>query len=175
MSDRKAGDDAAANRGPVPPIIDSRSAYRAALRWGFATAIDRGARVITCVDPDFAEWPLSDPELLEQLTAWLRLPQRSLVLLAAGYDEVPRRHPRFTAWRRDWAHVLQAWQAPAEMAGDLPSVLLDERSVNVQLIDATHWRGRAQIDLRSTHLWHERIDVVLQRAERAFAVNTLGL
>jgi hypothetical protein len=175
MNEGSAAEGGTGGAGAAPPVIDSRSAYRAALRWGFAAAIGRGARVITCVDPDFAEWPLSDPELLAQLTSWLRLPQRGLVLLAASYDEVPRRHPRFTAWRRDWAHVLQAWQAPAEMAGDLPSVLLDDRSVNVQLIDATHWRGRAQLDLRSTHLWHERIDVVLQRAERAFAVNTLGL
>ena len=159
----------------LPPVIDSRAAYRAALLWGFDTAIAQGARTITCVDADFVEWPLGDPALLAQLTGWLRLPQRNLVLLAAGYDEVPRQHPRFNAWRRDWTHAMQAWQAPPEMAATLPSLLLDDRSLSVHLVDATHWRGSARLDLRSAHLWHERVDTVLQRSERAFAANTLGL
>jgi hypothetical protein len=43
------------------------------------------------------------------------------------------------------------------------------------LIDSEHWRGRAALDVRTRVLWAEKIDVVLQRSELAFAVNTLGL
>jgi len=157
------------------PLIDTRAGWQAALRWGFETAIARGARRITCVDASFETWPLDDPALLQQLTAWLRLPQRRLVLLARQFDELPRRFARFTAWRRDFAHAVEPWQAPDELAAGLPSLLLDDGAISVQLIDDTHWRGRAEVDVPAAVLWRERVDVVLQRSEPAFAVNTLGL
>lgn len=157
------------------PLIDSRASFCAALRWGFETALANGARCITCADPNFEDWPLDEAALLQSLTAWLRLPQRRLVLLAAGYDTVPRRLPRFTGWRRDWAHAIQAWQAPQEFALDVPTLLLDERSVSVHLLDPLNWRGRAAVDAGARLLWQEKIDVVLQRSEAAFAVTTLGL
>jgi hypothetical protein len=157
------------------PIIDSRESFAGALRWGFETAAAEGARCITCVDPSFEHWPLDDPALLQVLTAWARLPQRRLVLLAARYDEVPRRQPRFTAWRRDWAHVVTALQAPEEFAAELPTLLLDDRKHSVTLIDPLNWRGRAAVDVRARLLLQEKVDVVLQRSEAGFAVTTLGL
>ncbi len=157
------------------PVIDSRAAWQAGVVWGIDAAMARGARRITCVDPDFENWPLDDPALLQRLTAWLRLPQRRLVLLARHYDEVPRRFPRFTAWRRDFAHAIEAWQAPLELSQDLPMLLLDDGPISVQLIDDVRWRGRAAVDQRAATLWRERTDVVLQRSEPAFAISTLGL
>jgi hypothetical protein len=157
------------------PEIDSFKAWAEALRWGLETACSEGARCITCVDPSFEHWPLDEQPLLQALTAWARLPQRRLVLLAARFDEVPRRQPRFTAWRRDWAHVVQALQAPPEFVAELPRVLLDDRVLSVQLLDAERWRGRAALDRRARLLMQERVDVVLQRSEPAFAVTTLGL
>ena len=158
-----------------PPIIDTRESFQAALRWGFEHAAADGARCITCVDASFEHWPLDDAGLLEGLTAWAKLPQRRLVLLATRYDEVPRRQPRFTAWRRDWAHALTALQSPQDFAADLPTLLLDDRKTSVHLIDALNWRGRAGVDPRARMLWQEKIDVVLQRSEAGFAVTTLGL
>lgn len=157
------------------PAIDTRAAWQAAVMWGLDAAVARGARRITCVDPGFENWPLDDPALLQRLTAWLRLPLRRLVMLARHYDEVPRRLPRFTAWRRDFAHAIDAWQAPLELSQDLPSLLVDDGPICVQLIDDVRWRGRAMVDQRAATLWRERIDVVLQRSEPAFAVSTLGL
>ncbi len=157
------------------PVIDSRGGFVAALRWGLRRAIALDARLIGFVDPAFSDWPLDDAEMSQALTGWLRLPGRRLCLLAAGYDEVPRRWPRFTAWRRDWAHAIDAWQAPPELASALPTLLMADRDVTVQLIDVVHWRGRAAVDQRRAVMWREQIDAVLQRSERAFAVNTLGL
>lgn len=157
------------------PLIDTRAGWQAALHWGFETALQRGARRITCVDPTFETWPLDDPALLAGLTAWLRLPQRRLVMLARQYDEVPRRFPRFTAWRRDFGHAVEPWQAPEELASDLPNLLLDDGPVSVQLVDEMHWRGRAAVDARSATLLRERTDAILQRSTPAFAVATLGL
>jgi hypothetical protein len=159
----------------TPPRMESREDFAQAVRWGFAAAVADGARCITCVDPGFELWPLDDAPLLESLTAWLRLPQRRLVLLAASYDEVPRRQSRFTAWRRDWTHAIQALQCAQEFAADLPTLLIDDRRTCVHLIDPVHGRGRAERDARSRLLWQDKVDVVLQRSEPAFAVTTLGL
>jgi hypothetical protein len=156
-----------------PPAIDTRAGFVAALQWGIDHAVAQAARRIVCVDADFAEWPLDS--FTAKLTPWLRLPQRRLVLLARHYDEVPRRWPRFTAWRRDWAHAIEAWQPAEGHEGDLPTLLLADARLSVQLVDAVHWRGRASLDARQARVWSEEIDVVLQRCEPAFAVSSLGL
>ena len=163
------------NQTSEPPVIDSRSAFTGALLWAFDTAMAQRARRIVCCDGDFALWPLDDARWLQDLTAWLRTPQRKLVLLARSYDEVPRRSPRFNAWRANWSHAIEAWVAPAELAADLPTVLVADGTVGVQLLDAVHWRGRASTEVRSVLQWTQDIDAVLQRSERGFPVNTLGL
>jgi hypothetical protein len=159
----------------APPVIDSQVSFWAAVAWGFETALSLGARRVVCADTDFAIWPWDEPATLTPLTAWLRLPQRSLVLLARDFDTVPRLHPRFNHWRRDWAHAISAWQTPADWRQDIPSLLVADRPVSVQLIDSTHWRGRAQTDERTAQDLRTGLDVVLQRSEPAFAVRTLGL
>jgi hypothetical protein len=158
-----------------PLAVTSRGGFADAVCWGLQTAAAQGARRIVCVDADFALWPLDEAELLDTMTAWLRLPQRQLLLLARRYDEVPRRFPRFTGWRRDWAHAVCAWQAPEDVAPALPTLLVTDTDVVVQLVDAVHIRGRAEQDGRRARAWREAIDVVLQRSEPAFAVSTLGL
>jgi hypothetical protein len=158
-----------------PPTIDSRAAFLAAVQWGFRCAVTQRARRIVCADGDFALWPLDEPALLQTLTDWLRTPQRKLVLLARTYDEVPRCCPRFNAWRSDWSHAIEAWIAPSELAADLPTLLVADSPVGLQLLDRVHWRGRASTDVRSVARWHQDIDAVLQRSERGFPVITLGL
>jgi len=157
----------------LPPIT-SRAEFGAAVVWGVQTAALRGARRLWFTDPDFADWPLDDPALLAHLTAWLRLPQRCLVLLAASYDDVGRCKPRFVAWRRDWAHAVEAW-SPQDLPADLPTWLLDDGTVSVAVADRVHWRGRCAIDPRQAHLRRQELDAVLQRSEAAFPVNKLGL
>ena len=159
----------------APPVIDSRASFKAALRWGFDAAIAQDARRIVCADADFAEWPWDDPELLDALANWFRRPQRRLVLLAGSYDEVPRRHPRFNAWRAAWAHAMDAWQPPVDLKLELPTLLSCDRAASVHLVDARHWRGRCSNDERQARRWCDEIDACLQHSERAFPVNTLGL
>jgi hypothetical protein len=161
-----------------PPVIDSRAGFAAALQWGFARAMREGGRSrrILCIDRDFADWPLDAPELHTQLTAWLkRGAQRQLVLLAASFDEMPRRHARFVAWRRHFTHAVFPFAAPEDMAAVLPTLLLDDDGTLVRLIDPVHWRGRVSADERSALPWREQIDAVLQRSEAAFPAQSLGL
>lgn len=174
-----AADPTAMPNGDDAPRIDSRAGFGAALGWGFHTAMAAGARRIVCADRDWVDWPVwNDAALLQALAAWLRRPQRRLVMLACRYDELERRCPRFNAWRADWMHAIEAWQPPEELAAELPTVLVSEggeNAVSVHLIDAQHWRGRAEVDVRRARQWCEELDVVLQRSERTWAVRPLGL
>jgi hypothetical protein len=157
------------------PKIDSRAGFEAALHWGFAQAIEADARRIVAVDRDFADWPLGDPALLDRLTAWVRLPQRQLVLLGSDWDEVPRRHARFMPWRRTWAHAIVAWQRPDDLDVELPTLLLDDGPLLVRLFDRERWRGRAELDARQARLVRDEIDAVLQRSTPALPATQLGL
>jgi hypothetical protein len=157
------------------PVFDSHAAFGAALRWGFEQAIARGARRIVCVDPDFTDWPLGDATLLARLVPWLRQPQRRLVLLAARFDELPRHHPRFVGWRRDWVHAVSAWQAPDELQRALPTLLLVDDALAVRVIDRSRWRGRTLHDARECRPYHDEIDAVLQRSAPGLPVTELGL
>jgi hypothetical protein len=159
----------------APPLIDSRAGFQAAVRWGLEQAVGQGARRLLVCDEELADWPLDEPPLLDMLTAWARLPQRRLVLLARRYDELPRRQPRFTAWRRDWDHALEAWTPVDDAPRELPTLLASDTGVCVLLADRLRWRGSAAVDARRARGWVESIDAVLQRSERAFAVKTLGL
>jgi len=157
------------------PVIDSRAGFVAALRWGFAQAFARDARRIVCVDPDFADWPLGEPALLESMSQWLRRPQRQWLLLGAGFDEVPRRHPRFVSWRRSWSHAVFAWQAPEDSCASLPTLLLDDGPLLVHLVDRVHWRGRVGLDARESRPYRDETDAVLQRSTQTLPATQLGL
>ncbi len=156
------------------PAITSRDEFAAAVHWGVQTAAARGARRLCITDPNFADWPLDDPSLLDALTSWLRLPQRRLVLLAETYEDVVRFKPRFVAWRRHWVHVVEAW-SPQDLPADLPTLLLDDGPVCVALADRLRWRGRVSVGARDAQRWRERVDALLQRSQAAFPVSSLGL
>jgi hypothetical protein len=160
-----------------PPVIDSRASAQAALQWGFDAAMAEGARRIVCVDRDWAAWPVLDNAALHQaLGAWLRRPQRRLVLLGRGFETLSVRCPRLERWRADWMHAIEAWQLPEDRAGaEPPTLLLSDGAVSVHLIDAETGRGRAERDPRRARQWCEEIDAAIQRSERTWAVRPLGL
>lgn len=156
-------------------LFDSRGAFQDAVRQAFDTAIGRGARRIVCCDPDFADWPLDDAALLDRLVPWLKLPQRRLVLLAADWSVLPRRHPRFVAWRSPWVHAVEGWAPGEGDDAELPRVLVDDGKVFVHLRDAEHWRGRAGQDAAEAQRWRDTIDARIERAQAAFFLRPLGL
>jgi hypothetical protein len=61
------------------------------------------------------------------------------------------------------------------MSAAVPTLLHDDGPVLVRLIDPTHWRGRAALDAREARLVRDEVDALLQRSERSFAANPLGL
>lgn len=172
---QKGQEPAAAALPGEPPRMNSPIAAAEALRWGLVAATAGQARSITCVSTHFESWPLDDAQLLQALTAWLRGPQRRLVLLSTDFDRLNRALPRFAQWRRDWVHAVPAWRCPAELAPGLVEGLFDDRSISVQVFDAETGRGRASNQPRHAFLLAQQTDVVLQRSEAAWPLKTLGL
>ena len=169
MTDTSAPDE------PQVPDVHSRASFRHAIVWAAALANESKARHMWWVDPDFSEWPLDDPNLLQSIAQWARLPQRRLFVLAGSFDAFASRHPRFTAWRRSWSHVVDTRAVAEDDCPSIPSWLLVEHAGHVELIDRAHWRGRAGLDARRTHTMVEEIDALAQRSSPDFPVSRLGL
>jgi len=158
--------------------VTTRVDFQQAVREAIATAEREGWPAMAFVDSDFAEWPLNEPALIDTLTRWA-LPHRRLTLVALGFDELRRRHPRFVEWRRLWSHVVDA-RSPDENAGltELPTLLLGggpQLPLSVIVTDRAHWRGRLSRDAGDAHFYRERLDALLQRSAPSFASTQLGL
>jgi len=153
--------------------IGGRGEFTAALRWGLSQAARGRARELCFVDADFEAWPLEDAQVLAALTAWARLPKRRLLVIAGRFDELPRRCPRFTQWRRDWAHVMECRTTDVE-ASQIPTLML-AGAHSLHLADRLQWRGHWMADDSEIAAWREVVDVLMQRSEGDFPANTLGL
>ena len=159
---------------PQHTLITSRSEFHAGLRAAFADAAAQGCREIWLCDADFSDWPLNQPALIEHLTQWAK-PYRKLTLIAQSFDEFPRRHARWVAWRRTWSHMVEC-RANVELeAGKMPTMLLAPGLVTVRLVDPERYRGSvSRVPADAIHA-RELIDAVLQRSEEAFPATSLGL
>ncbi len=154
---------------------NGRDGFRTALIDAVVGAAVEGRREITWVDNNFADWPLDDAALLGALTRWARQPLRRLLLVAHTFADVPRRHPRFTRWRRTYAHRIECRSAPELSFSDFPSLMLAGDLYSLQVLDKQHWRARWLDDETDQKAWREVVEAILQRSEDDFGANTLGL
>ncbi len=132
------------------------------------------ARQLWLADPDFADWPLDEPAVLQALSAWLRQGGRQICMAGLDFDTTARRHPRLARWRRDWSHAVAVW-GPAE--GGLPPPLrgLLAAPLWLQWLDAPDWRLRCFTDAVHARAVQPQIADFLQRCEPAWPATTLGL
>jgi hypothetical protein len=154
--------------------IAGRDVFQAAVRSALAGAASAGWRELWLCDSDFANWPLGERGVIESLTQWAG-PQRRLTVLAVHYEEIARRHPRWTHWRRDWAHVVHCRALPEVRSGDVPVLLRAPGALTLRLLDPVRYRGtvsRLPVDGLQTD---ELIDAITQRSVEAFPATTLGL
>ena len=155
-------------------LIAARSEFHDAVRAAFAEASIQGCREIWLCDVDYADWPLNEPAVVDSLTQWAKA-HRKLTVVAQSFDEFPRRHPRWVAWRRTWSHIVEC-RANVELeAGKMPTLLLAPGLVTVRLVDPVHYRGSVSRRVADALHARELIDAVLQRSEEAFPVTSLGL
>lgn len=155
--------------------ITSQREFAQLLRLAVRAAVQRRSRLLLCCDADFAAWPLDDVAVLDDLTRWLQLPQRQVMLVAQHFDGFAAAHARFMSWYRHWSHAVSARQPPQDRRSELPCLLLADSGPIVHLVDPPHWRGCSDDDPRLVHQWRKRLDVFLQQCEPALPVTTLGL
>ncbi|MFG6466467.1 hypothetical protein [Roseateles sp. BYS87W] len=144
-----------------------------------AWAAEQRVREIRAWDATFAEWPWSQPSVLDSLGRWVG-PGRQLHLLALQYDDVQRVHPRFVRWRRDFAHCVTARAVDPELRLEsVPEALLllssADLSLSLRLFDHHFWRGELSIDRAAWVRHGETYDALVQRSSDSFAPTTLGL
>jgi len=154
--------------------IGTRLEFHDALRAAFAQMAQAGCREAWLIDDDFADWPLSERAVIDLLTQWAAA-HRKLTVIARGYDEVVRRHARWVAWRRQWAHIVECRAFEDAEAGQIPTLLLASDLVAVHLVDPLRHRGswsRGPADLLRLR---ELVDAVSQRSVESFAPTVLGL
>ncbi len=154
--------------------IDGRAQARGAWRDLLLALPEAAPRGLWVVDIDFAGWPLDEPAVMDALTRWIRLPGRRMVWIGADFDAVESRFARLVAWRRSFAHAVDAFRPVDGEPVDWPCWLLAERSA-VTLFDRERWRGRtvtAQAELRAMR---EAADALLQRCGPAWPATVLGL
>lgn len=154
--------------------IDSRPGFQEALREAFSQAAGAGCRELWLCDLNYANWPLGEVKVVEMLTAWAYA-HRKLVLLGLDFDEVPRRHPRFMAWRRHWSHVVESRMLCDIESTQVPCVLWAQDLVCVKMADPVHFRGQMSMLQSDLSECRELLDAVTQRSVEAFPVTTLGL
>jgi hypothetical protein len=159
---------------PGDAAIESREAFHQALLDGLHAAAEAGCPELWFCDTDFSAWPLGRPVVVEALTRWVGS-RRRLRLLAADYSAFAQGVPRWHAWRRRWAHVVHCHAVQDELAAQVPTLLLAAPRLALRLHDRTRYRGRVLHDINEMAACREQIDALMQRAEEALPVTTLGL
>ena len=159
---------------PSPGIITSRLDFQEAVRFALVEAADAGGREMLLIDPDFADWPLGEPEVVDSLVRWA-LPHRRMVVVAAGFEELQRRHPRWVAFRRHYAHVVDCRTPDEADAGSLSTLLLVSDVLGLRMSGTVQGRGRLTRERTDLVQWRDAVDALLQRSMPAFPATTLGL
>jgi hypothetical protein len=164
-----------ADPGPTDLGFEDAAAFADALHRLLRHAQAVEARRICWCDADFAAWPLGEAAWIELLTRWARAGTRELVMVAADYALIARDHPRFVAWRRDFAHVVQCLVPEESFTQEMPTLWIDSADQVLRVFDREHWRGRAGFDRADRQRAREDFDAIAQRAVGGFATVTLGL
>ena len=146
-----------------------------ALRDALAHATEQGTRRLCWCDENFGAWPIGEADWIAHLTRWARAGGRELVMVARDYAVIERRHPRFAAWRRDWAHVIQCLLPDETRTEALPTLWIDSGDQALRVFDSEHLRGRLGFDRVDRQRAREDFDAISQRAGPGFAAATLGL
>jgi hypothetical protein len=159
---------------PSYALITTRGEFHAALRAALKEVAEQGCREVWISDLDFADWPLSDADVLDSLTQWAQ-GHRHLTVLAQHFDDVVRRHPRWVEWRRQWSHIVECRANTELEAAQVPTMLLAPGVLALRLVDPVRYRGSVSHQAGDLVRCRESLDAVLQRSVETFPVTTLGL
>lgn len=149
------------------------SAYQDRLRRAIREAAARQSAWMLWSDSDFRDWPLGERAVLQDLNEWAGR-GRQLRILARQFDDVPRLHPRFVAWRQQWDHIIECRVSGRVPDCGLPSVLLAPQ-VAVQRTDLERSGGWSGCDRQRLAGLQSDVHDCWQQGRSAFPSTTLGL
>jgi len=150
-----------------------RNEFQQLVRDALACAAREGWREIILSDASFEDWPLGERAVAESLQAW-SAGGRRCILLARNYDEVVRRHARFTTWRRTWSHIIEARACTSADPLEFPSAIWSPGWA-MQRLDAERCNGYSGSEPERRVLLRENLNEWIQRSGPSFPATTLGL
>lgn len=161
-----------------PPVLftgawEGRRAFADVIRQALASAAEEGWKLIILSDPNFADWPLGEREVVESLQRWAAK-GRQLHFLAGDFRVLQGQAPRLVQWRVTWDHLVQARACRGELAQSVPSAIWSDHWT-LERLDVEHARGVATRDPRRRIELRERVEAYWQRSSPAFPASTLGL
>jgi hypothetical protein len=148
-------------------------AFAQLVRDALAAAAREGWPELVLADPDFSDWPLGERAVAEALHDWAASGRRC-TLLARRWDDVPRRHARFVAWRQRWSHIIEARACRSADRLELPSAIWSPAWV-LQRLDLDHSVGHCGAEPARRVALRESIDDWLGKSSPGFAATALGL
>lgn len=154
--------------------FDTHEGFVQSLQGLVRTACERRLRRLVLCDTSFEGWPLESTVLLDSLTTFVRMPGRQVCLFGRSFDALRRTSPRLVAWRRTWAHAVQAAR-PADPQTEVPTLVLADRALALVVGDRENWRGVLRLDEPEVVRWALETDALIQRSTPDFAAYVLGL
>ena len=158
---------------PAPGRFAGRIAFAQLIRDSLAAAGEQGWNQLILCDGGFEDWPLNEKEVIDSLNAWARS-GRNFTIVAAQYDGIVRRHPRFVNWRRTWGHVVDSRICRQVDTVNFPSVLWSPRWA-LQRLDPVRCCGIAGAEPERIVQLREVLQELLQVSSPGFPATTLGL
>ncbi|MEO7940191.1 MAG: hypothetical protein ABIR55_16300 [Burkholderiaceae bacterium] len=150
-----------------------REAFAQLIRDSLAGAADQGWNPLILCDAGFGDWPLNEKLVIDSLNAWARA-GRSITILAAQYDGVVRRCPRFVTWRRTWGHIIDSRVCRQIDPVNFPTLFWSPHWA-LQRLDPVRSSGIASGEPERIVQMRERLQELLQVSSPGFPATTLGL
>lgn len=150
-----------------------RQDFQQLVRDALACAAREGWREIILCDADFQDWPLGERAVAQSLQDWSAAGRRC-TLLARRWEGVALRHARFVAWRRTWAHIIEARACASADPLDLPSAIWSPGWV-MQRLDTERCNGFSGSEPERRVLLRESLQEWLLKSSPSFPATTLGL
>ena len=153
--------------------VEGREAFRQCVRAALRSACMEGWTPLMACDPDFADWPLGERDVVELLHDWSRRGYR-WVMLAGRYDLVERQHPLFADWRRRWADRIECRVVTTHEAANMPSLLWSPHW-SMQRVQRARCRAVCGPESSRGAELRELYEAFDARSTPGFPVTTLGL
>lgn len=154
-----------------------RANFHNLLVQGLQQAAHHACPLLWLCDPDFADWPLGERQLMQALDDWAVAtrthPLAQLRVLGQRFDDMRLRHARFVDWRARWSHRVEVRVWSAGQAS-VPSVLWTP-SWTMQRLDSARDVAVATTETVQRTRLDEALQQLWSQARPGFPATALGL